>query len=79
MLLIVEKGLRGGIKYSSYQYRKYNSKCIKNYVKNKESQYLQYWDVNRFDVWVMPEQPPVNNFQWIKDTCQFDDVFIKKL
>ena len=55
MLLIVEKGLRGGIKYSSYQYRKYNSKCIKNYVKNKESQYLQYWDVNRFDVWVMPE------------------------
>ena len=40
MLLIVEKGIRGGICHSIRWYAKANQKYIKNYVKNKESSYL---------------------------------------
>ena len=36
MLLMVEKGIRGGICYSTYQYPKANSKYMKDYDKNKE-------------------------------------------
>ena len=46
MLLMVEKGIRGGIYRFIYRYAKANNKYIKNYDKNKESSYIQYWDVN---------------------------------
>ena len=41
-----EKGIRGGICHPIYQYLKANSKCRKEYFKNKDSLYLKYWDVN---------------------------------
>ena len=44
MLLMVEKGIRVGICHSIYQYTKANNKYMKDYDKNKESLYLQYWD-----------------------------------
>ena len=37
MLLMVEKGIRGGICHAIYRYAKANSKCMKDYDKNKES------------------------------------------
>ena len=40
MLLMVEKGIRGGICHSVYKYAKANNKYMKNYDKNKESSYL---------------------------------------
>ena len=46
MLLMVEKNITGGISHFVYRYAKANSKYMKNYDKNKESSYLQYWDVN---------------------------------
>ena len=36
MLLVVEKGIRGGICNAIYRYAKANNKCMKNYNKNKE-------------------------------------------
>ena len=41
MLLMVKKGIRGGISYSIYRYAKANIKYMKNYDKSKESSYLQ--------------------------------------
>ena len=46
MLLTAEKGLTGGICHSIHWYSKANNKYLKNYGKNKESSYLQYWNVN---------------------------------
>ena len=46
MLLIVEKGIKGGICHSIYSYANANNKYMKDYDKNKESSYIQYWDVN---------------------------------
>ena len=68
MLLMVEKGIRGGICHSIYQYAKANNKYMKDYDKNKESSYIQYWDVNNLYGWAMSQKLPVNNFEWIKDT-----------
>ena len=70
MLLMVEKGIRGGICHSIYQYAKANKKYMKNYDKNKELSYIQYWDVNNLYGWAMSQKLPVNNFEWIKDTSQ---------
>ena len=46
MLLMVEKGIRGGICNKIHQYAKTNNKFMKDYDKNKESSYLNYWNVN---------------------------------
>ena len=45
---------------------------MKNYDKNKESLYLQYWDVNNLYIWAMPEKLLANNFESIEDTAQFN-------
>ena len=40
-----------------------------DYDKNKDLPYLQYWDVKL----------PVNNYEWVTDTSQFNEDLIKKL
>ena len=50
---------------------------MQNYDKNNESSYIQYWDVNNVYGSEMPQKVPVNNFEWIKDTCLFNEVFTK--
>ena len=71
MLLMVEKGVRGGICHTNNQYAKGNNKYMKDYDKTKESLYLQYWDVNNLYGWAMSQKFPVNKFEWIEDTFQF--------
>ena len=77
MLLMLEKGIRKGICHSIYRYAKANNKYMKDYDKNKESSHIQYWDVNDLFGWPMSQKLPVNNFEWIKDTSQFNENFIK--
>ena len=79
MLLLVEKGIRGRICHSIYRYEKANNKYMKDYDKNKESSYLQYRNVNNLYGWAMSQKLIVNNFEWVKDTSQFNKDFIKKL
>ena len=50
---------------------------MKNYDKNKESSYLRYQDVNNLYGWAIPQKLPVNNFEWINDSSQFIEDFIK--
>ena len=45
MLLMVEKGIRGGLCHSINRYAKAN-KYMKDYDKNTELSYLKYWDIN---------------------------------
>ena len=51
MLLMVEKGIRGGMCHSIYRYAKVNNKYMKDDDKDKESSYIQYWDVNNLYGW----------------------------
>ena len=77
ILLMVEKGIRGGICHSIYWYAKANKKYIKDYDKKKEWSHIQYWDVNNLYGWSMSQKLEVNHFEWIKGTSQFNEDFIK--
>ena len=52
---------------------------MKDCGKNKESSYLQYWDINNLYGGIMLQKLSMNNFEWIKDTSQFNEDFIKTL
>ena len=56
---------------------KANNKYIKNYVENKESSYLKYWDVIKLYGWVISRKLPVNDFMWVEETSQLNEDFIK--
>ena len=74
MLLMVEKGIEE--EYVTC-YAKANNKYMKDYDKNKESSYFQYWYGNNLYDCAMSQKVPVNNFDWIKDTSQFNKDFRK--
>ena len=47
---------------------------MKNYDINKNSPYTQYQEINSQKIL---QKLPVNNLEWIKDTCRFNEDFIK--
>ena len=77
MLLIVEKGIRGGIYHSIHRYAKANNKYMKDYDKNIESSYLMYLDQNNLHRWAMSQKLPVNSFEWVEELSEFDECFIR--
>ena len=66
MLLMVEKGIRGGICHTIHRYAKANNKYMKQYDKNKESSYL-IWYVNNLYGWAMSQKLPVNKLARVED------------
>ena len=74
---MVEKVIRGGICHAIHRYAKTYNKYMKDHDKNKESSYLKYWDVNDLCGWAILQKLPVNKFEWIKDTSQFNEDFIE--
>ena len=69
MLLMVEKGIRGGIIHSIHRYTKANNKYMQNYNNNEESSYIQYLDANNLYGWAMSKKLTVNGFKWF-DTSE---------
>ena len=67
MLLMVEKGIRGGIYHAIYKYAKASNKYMKNYNKDKEESFLQYLDGNKLYGWAMSQKLPVSGFKWKKN------------
>ena len=66
MLMMVEKGIRGGTCNAIYRYAKANNKYMKNHNKIIELWYLMYLDANNFYGWAMFQKLPVNGFKWKK-------------
>ena len=84
MLLMVEKGIRGGICHAKHRYAKANNKYMKNYDKNIASSYLMYLDAKNMYDRGMSQKLPVNGFKSIKKLSKFNECsstedFIKKL
>ena len=78
MLLMLEKSIWGRIFHPIYRYAEANNKYMVDYDKNKESSYLQHWNVNNLYGYAMLQKLLVNNFELIKDNSQFNEDFIKK-
>ena len=65
MLLMVEKGIRGGVCISINEYLKTNIAYMKDYDENKESLHLKYWNINILHGWEMSQKVLINNFKWV--------------
>ena len=66
MLLMIEKGIRGGICQSIFRNAKANNKYMLDYDGKKESSFLIYTDCNNFYGKAMSEKLPVDGFEWVE-------------
>ena len=66
MVLLVEKGIRGGICRAILRYAKANNKYMKKYDKNKKSSYTLYLDANSLYGWAVSQKLPVDGVKWKK-------------
>ncbi|CAH3195844.1 unnamed protein product [Porites evermanni] len=67
MLMMFEKGIRGGISHISKRYAEANNKYMKDYRPDVESTYIQYLDANNLYGWAMSQSLPTHGFKWIKN------------
>ena len=66
-LLMIEKGIRGGISIISNRYGKANNKYMKDFNNKELSKYLMYLDANNLYGWAMSQKLPVHSFKWMTD------------
>ena len=66
-LLMIEKGIRGGISIISNRYGKANNKYMKDHNKKEASKYLMYVDANNLYGWAMSQKLPIHSFDWLTD------------
>ena len=65
MLMIFEKGIRGGIAQVVHRYTKSNNKYMSNSDPKMESSYIQYLNANNLYGWAMSEPLPPGGFKWV--------------
>ena len=74
MLLMIEKGIRGGISIISNRYGEANNKYMKDYDKTKLSKFLMYLDANNLYGWAMTQKLPVHSFKWMSNK-EMENIF----
>ena len=67
MLMMLEKGTRGGVSMISNRYSEVNNKYMKNFDKSKPSSYIAYLDANNLYGWAMSEKMPYKDFKWVEN------------
>ena len=67
ILMMFEKGIRGGVSHISKRYAEANNKYMKNYRPDVESTYIQYLDANNLYGWAMSQQLPTHGFSWMRN------------
>ena len=77
MLLMVEKGTRGGSCQAIHRYVKANNKFLKNYNEDIISSYFMYFDANNLYGRSVSQNLPVNGFKWVKNLSKFNEIFIR--
>ena len=67
MLMMFEKGTRGGVSMISNRYSEANNKYMKNFDKSKPSKFIAYLDANNLYGWAMSEKMPYGGFKWVEN------------
>ena len=79
MLMMFERGIRGGITHISKRYAEANNKYMKNYNHSKDSKFIQYLDANNLYGWAMSQNLPTHGFKWMKNiTIEKVDEILEK-
>ena len=67
MLLMVEKGIRGGVSMISNRYGKANNEYMGDmFVASETSKYIAYLDANNLFGWAMSKPLPTHGFKWME-------------
>ena len=68
MLLMIEKGIRGGISMISNRYGKANNPYMGSKFDNtEETRFISYLDANNLYGWAMSKPLPTHGFKWMDD------------
>ena len=67
MLMMSERGIRGGITHIAKRYAEANNKYMIEYNPDTPSTYIQYLDANNLYGWAMSQSLPTNGFKWMKN------------
>ena len=67
MLLMFERGIRGGITQSIHRWAAANNLYMgSEYDPSKPTKHLQYLDANNLYDWAMSQPLPTGEFRWVK-------------
>ena len=77
MLLIIEKGIRGGMCHVISRYAKANNTYMKHYKKEKKLSCLMYWHLNNLYGWAMSQKLLTNIFKLVKEPERFNKTKVK--
>ena len=68
MLLMVKRGIRGGMSIISRRHAKANNKYMGvKYNKNEKTKYITYLDANNLYGWAMRKPLPTGEFKWMNE------------
>ena len=67
MLMMIERGIRGGITHISKRYAEANNKYMKDYNPNLKSTFIQYLDANNLYGWAMSQNLPTHGLKWMSN------------
>ena len=68
MLLMFEKGIRGGVSMIPKRHAKAINKYMKDFNLEEESKFIQNLDANHLYGWAMSQPLPVHNFKWMTES-----------
>ncbi|XP_046399469.1 uncharacterized protein LOC124165964 [Ischnura elegans] len=78
MLLMIEKGIRGGISQCSKRYCEANNRYMTNFKSDCESNYLIYLDANNLYGWALSRPLPHSKFRWLTDK-EINNLIVKNI
>ena len=67
MLMMVEKGIRGGVSMISTRYGKANNPYMKDYDPDQQTKYISYLDANNLYGWAMSKPLPIDCFRFMNN------------
>ena len=76
MLLLVEKGERGGVSQISHRLATANNALAPNYNDKMPNSYIMYWDANNLYGWSMSQYLPYGCFSWVNATRMTKDFIL---
>ena len=67
MLMMVEKGIRGGVSMISTRYGKANNPYMKDYDPDQPTKFISYLDANNLYGWAMSKPLPIDCFRFMNN------------